>query len=296
MEYSITPVDINDKDLLRGVNRLLTETFGSEIPNDRLQICTRTNSPHDSLYMAAIQDDEIIGFNAFISHDLFLNGMAINCYQSCWTATSNAHRGKKIFQNLINSAKEMLLSRGAAFIFGFPNENSQHLFIKKLGFKEIPSLKWQVPNIGVFRNLYINAPDQRDQALLKDAIIQNDRQLIELKTKQYHDALVVIEFDESLIWGVPRQTKKLGVSLLYFEIGGLYVGNPKDIKPLFEKLYEAATRFHYFQLTTTSDNSVNRFLKHLKPAQTNDLIVFDLNLDTSKDIRFNFFGGVKDVF
>ena len=111
MEYSIAPVDINDKDLQPGVNRLLTETFGIEEPADKLQKHTRTNSLSESLYLAAIQDDEIIGFNAFISHDLFLNVSLINCYQSCWTATSNAHRGKKIFQNLINAAKEILMSR-----------------------------------------------------------------------------------------------------------------------------------------------------------------------------------------
>lgn len=275
---------------------MLGETFGSEIPDDKLEKCTRTNSSNGSLYLAATQDDEIIGFNAFISHDLFLNGSQINCYQSCWTATSNAHRGKKIFQNLINAAKESLLSRGAAFIFGFPNANSQPIFTQKLGFKEIPSLKWQVPNIKMIRDLHINVPRSSDLAAEKDSIIQNDRQLIELKTKQYREDLLVAEFNESLIWGVPRETKKFGMSLRYLDIGGFYISDPKDIKWVFEKLWSAARKFHYFQLSTTFNSSFNKFLKNLRPAQTNDLIVFDLNLDTSRKIHFNLFGGVKDVF
>lgn len=296
MDYTIIQIGLNDKELLRKVNQLLGETFGSDVPDDKLEKCTWTNSSNESLYLAATQDDEIIGFNAFISHDLFLNGSPINCYQSCWTATSNAHRGKKIFQNLINAAKDSLMSRGAAFIFGFPNANSQPIFTQKLGFKEIPSLKWQVPNIRMVRDMYINVPNSGDLAAENDSIIQNDRQLIELKTKQYRDELIVIEHGESLIWGVPRETNKFGMSLRYFDIGGFYTGDSKDVKPLFENLWSAARKFHYFQLSTTSNNSFNTFLKKLKPAQTNDLIVFDLNVDTGTDIHFNFFGGVKDVF
>ncbi len=296
MDYSIIQVGLNDKELLRGVNRLLGETFGRDMPDDKLEKCTWTNSSSNSLYLTAIQDDEIIGFNAFISHDLFLNGLPINCYQSCWTATSNAHRGKKIFQNLINEAKEILLSRGAAFIFGFANENSHPIFINKLGFKETPSLKWQVANLKMIRDLYLHTSDSEYRADQKEQIFQNDKQLIELKTKKYQDDLLVIEHDESLIWGVPRINRKFGIDLKYFEIGGFYIGDSKDIKPLFEKLWRTKNKVRYFQLTTTLNNSLNKYLKNLKPAQTNDLIVFDLNLDTGRDITFNFFGGVKDVF
>ncbi len=296
MDYSIIQVDLNDEVMLRKVNLLLGETFGGEMPEDKLEKCTATNSSNESLFLAATRDGEVIGFNAFISHDFFLNGSPINCYQSCWTATNNAHRGKKIFQNLINAAKEDLLSRGAAFLFGFPNANSQPIFTQKLGFKEISSLKWQVPNMPIIRNMYINLSDSENLAWEKDSIIQNDRQLIELKTKQYGNDLLVVEQDESLMWGVPRNTRRLGMSLRYFEIGGFYIRDSKDIKVLFEKLWKSAIKFHYFQLSTTVNNSSNRFLRNLRDAQTNDLIVCDLNIATGPDIRFNFFGGVKDVF
>jgi predicted N-acetyltransferase YhbS len=294
MDYSIEEVNINEQPTLQGVNRLLAETFGVDLNETKLQRSTRTNSLVESLYLAATKDDEIIGFNAFISHDLDLDGTAINCYQICWVATSNAHRGKKIFHNLINTAKEILALRGAAFMFGFPNENSQAIFTNKLGFREIGSLKWQVPNVSGLRGLHLRKPKKLNAP--SGCIKQNDNQLIELKTKEYGKELIVVEYKQSLIWGVIRARKKIGIELRYFEIGGVQIDDPEDIKPLFDRLWGKVKSAHYFQLTTTSDNSYNQFFTRLKNAQTNDLIVFDLNLLTSKNHRFNFFGGVKDVF
>ena len=79
MDYHIKPVDISKKDELQKINFLLRETFGDDIADDKLAKTTKTNSSQDSLYLAAIKDDEIIGFNAFISHDLIFNGSLINC-------------------------------------------------------------------------------------------------------------------------------------------------------------------------------------------------------------------------
>ena len=217
MDYRVEEIDIRDAANLSQIRSLLSETFGADVPENKLELSTTTNSPKPSLYVAAIQDDEVIGFNAFISHDMVADGQPINCYQSCWTATSQAHRGKKIFQNLINTAKEILRSRDAAFIFGFPNPNSQPIFTRKLDFREIGSLKWQVPNIPGLRNLYVAqaSPDE----LQKGSILQNDQQLIDLKTRTYGDKLVVVKHKNSVVWGIPREGTKAGVKLGYFEIG-----------------------------------------------------------------------------
>ncbi len=296
MDYQIKPIDISKKDELRKVNFLLRETFGDDIADDKLAKTTKTNGSQDSLYLAAIKDDEIIGFNAFISHDLILNGSLINCYQSCWIVTAEAHRGQKIFQNLSNTAKEILSKRDAAFIFCFPNENSRPIFTQKLGFREVPSLKWQVPNIPVVRDLYLNKPKNGAATLTRNAIFQNGRQLIELKRNIYNGELLLLESGQSFIWGVRRSRKKLGLNMQYFEIGGMFIDDPIDIRPLFEDLCKKMEKVSYIQLTTSVGSSYNQFFNNLKPAQTNDLIVFDLKLNTTGDLRFNFFGGVKDVF
>ncbi len=296
MEYQIKPVDITDADVLPKVNGLLRRTFDIDIGDGKLAATTQSCGRFDSLYLAAYRHDEVIGFNAFISHDLILNGSLINCYQSCWVATSLEHRSKGIFQSIANTATEILSSRGAAFIFCFPNGNSRPILIGKLGFREIPSLKWQVPNISIVRDLYVNKVECSVPNLSENVIFQNGRQLVDLKRRIYGDELVYLELDDSFIWGVRRERKKYGVNLQYFEIGGVFLIEASHMKKLFRKLYQQVKNIDYFQLTTSVGSPFNKFFKRLRPARTNHLIVFDLNLNTKADLRFNFFGGVKDVF
>ena len=119
--------------------------------------------------------------------------------------------------------------------------------------------------------------------------MQNGRQLIELKRKQYKDELLLCEREESFIWGVERKARKYGINVKYFEIGGLFVDQVDHVPHLFRDLCQKVGKVQYFQLTTSAGSSYNAFLHNLRPAQTNDL-------NTTDGVRFNFFGGVKDVF
>lgn len=296
MDYAVVPIEIEDRELANKVCGLLSDTFGREMTPEYLDICTNTDSNAKSVYIAAIQDGAVIGFNAFIAHDLITGNRTHTAFQSCWTATSRHHRGKRIFQNLINEGKNFLKQQGAAFIFGFPNENSQPIFTQKLGFKEIPSLKWQVPNIPVIRRFFVSpsAPDELGKDQLR--LMQNDRQLVAMKSRRYGELLVSLESEEGTVWGVRRRRKKAGIPLNYCEIGGVTLNERGNGRRLLEAFFRKAGRSAYFQLTTTVGNSLNCTFRRLAPAQTNDLIVFDLNMDTSSNTHFDFFGGVKDVF
>lgn len=295
MDYSVVPIDIRDVALCQKVCNLLSDTFGSEVTRDHLETCTTTDSETASMYVAAMQNDEIIGFNAFISHDLRSYESKVNAFQSCWTATSRHHRGKRIFQNLINEAKVLLKERGAAFIFGFPNENSHAIFTKKLGFREVPSLKWQVPNLPFLRTSFVAMPEhgfRQDQ----ERVEQNDRQLIAMKSRRHGALLDTIETRDGVVWGVKRERTKAGIRLKYCEIGGVTLANDGNPKRLLGDFFKTAKWAVYFQATTTEGNTLNPIFRKLTPARTNDLIVFDLNIDTSANMHFDFFGGVKDVF
>lgn len=296
MDYSIVPIGIRDPDYIKGVCSLLGETFGFEVSAEQLEANTTSNSIYDSLYLAAILDNQVIGFNAFISQDLLDRDSTVEAYQSCWTATSREHRGKRIFQNVINEAKRILLERGAAFIFGFPNENSQLIFTEKLGFKEVPSLKWQVPNVPLVRDRFLSKTGSIDLPPGDVILMQNDRQLIEMKSRKYEGSIEVIEDRGNLIWGIRRERVKAGLKMTYFEIGGLSIEDRQYLGGLFREMFRRVRGVAYFQLTTTVGNTLNTVFRRLRPAKTNDLIVFDLNLDTTRNTRFNFFGGIKDVF
>ena len=96
MSYEIKPVALDDPELSEQIVELLRSAFGGQVDLASLKRNTTTGAAQPSLYLAAIEDGEVIGFNAFISHELLFDGRTISCFQSCWTATSPAHRGKRI--------------------------------------------------------------------------------------------------------------------------------------------------------------------------------------------------------
>lgn len=295
MDYSIESIDLNDLRWSVKIAGLLTETFQTHVTVESLKRLTTTNSSTPSLYLGAVKGDELIGFNAFIPHDLEIGERVLCGLQSCWTATSSAHRGKKIFQNLINAGKDHLRNDGAAFIFGFPNDNSEFIFIQKLGFRKISSRKWQVPNFRLTLKRYVNELAEDSFIDPSKTITQNDRQLIHLKAKSHGDKLVAVEIDDGISWGVRREKEKFGLKIPYFELGGIFARSSSQVRALIAELHRRTNDAFYLQLTTSEGNYLEPSLNYLRPAQTNDLIVFDLNENT-EDRKFSFFSGVKDVF
>ena len=297
ISYEIREINFDNLDVANGVSLLLGDVYGStSFSIESVIKNTLTNSINSSLYMAAIWENKIIGFNAFIAHDLILNGNIVSGYQSCWTATSSEHRGKKIFQNLIINAHKILKERGAAFVFGFPNDNSYPLFTKKLNYREIPSQKWQLINLPGLKWGWCNPNPESIEHLKRDVILQNDCQLFVLKSKELYAKLIKVELDRSFAWGVRRSTFRKGVQVPYFDIGGFDLAHSSHFPHLLSLLQSATDFVAYFQLVTVKNNSFNSLLRHVKTSTSNCLVIHDLNLDTTKGICFNFFGGVRDVF
>lgn len=297
MDYKIIDIDIEDVGISTRLNELLGQVFGNTsdaLPHNKLKNNTTTKGSNKSLYLAAIENEEIIGFAAFISHSLILNNQFINCYQVCWVATHSEHRGKKIFQNLVEAAKKILQDRGAGFIFAFPNEISQPIFIHKLGFKEIHSLKLNIPNSVLLKNLFFNKNIDETSKLNSNSILQNEKELYELKRAEYGSQLIKSEKNGSIVWGTVKYKNLKGIKISYFDVGGIEIHNTADISVLFQRVTNL-NKFSFFQIVSTKNNSYNQIFKRFKPARTNDLIVFDLNLHTSL-VNFNFFGGIKDVW
>ena len=104
----------------------------------------------------------------------------------------------------------------------------------------------------------------------------------------------MVKEGESLLWGMEREQSKKGINFKYFDVGGLQIKNLADIKPLFGQLANLKNNL-YLQFVMPENNTYNSLFKTIKPAQTNNLIIFDLNLDTT-NCNFNFYSGVKDVY
>lgn len=295
MDYRVEEISLEERALERQVEDLIGEAFGMQLPVGRVRRNTAAPGLKTPLYVAALRDQEVIGFNAFIAHDLTLNGQQIAAFQSCWTATSAAHRGKKIFQNLILAAQEILGGRGAAFIFGFPNEASHPIFIHKLGYRQISPVKWQMPYLGLARPFWFNRSEARLSEMHHNVILQNDRELIHLKRNEPEPRVEVFEYDGSLCWGVRRERTLGGFTIGYLDIGGISLVDTRHMPILVWGLLGRIRSVAFAQLVGTEGAPYNGLLRRIAPSRSNVLIIKDLNLET-RGLSFNLFGGVRDVY
>ena len=81
--------------------------------------------------------------------------------QSFDTLTGEKHRGKGLFIKLAKKLEEEERAKNAALVFGFPNENSVHGFVKKLGFTyfgEVPFLIKPIRTSYFFKMIFKRAP------------------------------------------------------------------------------------------------------------------------------------------
>jgi predicted N-acetyltransferase YhbS len=295
MNYRVVEISLEDSRVESEVERLISAAFDLPVPSGRVRRNTATPGRPPPLYVAAIHDSTIIGFNSFTAHLLSINGQQMLAYQSGWTATSAAHRGKKIFQNLILTAQEILAARGAGFVFGFPNAASHPIFVGKLGYRQISAVKWQVPNVRCAARLLTKNTAADFSEFTRDAVLQDDRALIRLKGNEVLAGVKEFSLGDSFCWGVRRSHPTADFSWSYVDVGGLSLVNARHLPLLIEGLLLEFPRSAYAQLVSTDGAPYNALMRRVRPSTTNVLIVHDLNCDT-RGLRFNFFGGVRDVY
>jgi predicted N-acetyltransferase YhbS len=295
MDYRVDEISLEDVRVEGEVEQLIGQAFGIPMPSGRVRRNTAAPGRPPPLYVAAVQDSTIIGFNSFTAHLLTINGEEVLAYQSGWTATSAAHRGKKIFQNLILAAQEILAARGAGFIFGFPNAASHPIFVGKLGYRQISAVKWQVPNLPYAARLFARSAAADLSELTRDAALQDDRALIALKRNESDLQIKEFLHEGSFCWAVRRSRSIAGFNLSYVDVGGLQLVGARHLPVLIEGLLKHFPGAVYAQLVSTEGAPYNQLMKRVRPSTSNVLIVRDLNCDT-QGLRFNFFGGVRDVY
>jgi hypothetical protein len=296
MDYDIKEVDLFDPVAETKVTNLLRVTFNSDIHSQRVRLNTWTKSTvSPSLYLGAFIGEELIGFNGFISHDLIWNGDIVNCHQSCWTATNPNHRGKRIFNNLIEEAKAILKERGSAFILGFPNADSGAIFTSELGFTSSPMSKALIPSNWLLPTRNLRHWSDIETLVVENSYSQNEHQLIVLKKQESGGEILVVEDYHNLIWGRMRKRKAGPLTLSYFDCGGMIINNPHFFGQLVAKLV-GVYKPTYIQFVMHHTNQYAALFKQVRPAMhTEPLVLFDLKRQTA-DARFNLFAGAKDIF
>jgi carbonic anhydrase/acetyltransferase-like protein (isoleucine patch superfamily) len=296
MNYHIENVDPTAPKYKEQINRLLINVFDlqADLEHTTFELHTETGQ-QKSIHLAAIENDQIIGFNAFIHHEFYVEGKSISGYQSCWSAINERYRGKKIFQNLIQEAKKILAQNNAYFLFGYPSPPSYPIFTQKLGPKEYNSFKLQIPNFEFIIKSYLSKSNQTIENLESKSVLQNNQELFHWKKKKHGDLLRKFEYGNSYIWGVirTRRVKYWPFAIKYFDIGGIELKNTADIYPLFRQI----TRLrgvYYIQSVVPDCNRYNELFSGFRQANTENFAVF--NLKEGLDWNFNLFAGLKDVF
>ena len=289
-EYQIEPLDLNSvwRDQ---IGKVVSEAFHNDSAAqtlERIEKTTATHGARPSIYFGAIEGGELIGFNAFIRHELELAGNPIIAYQSCWTATSSAHRGKRVFQNIILEAHRALALEGGHFVIGWPNPSSEPLFVHKLGYRREGSVKRNI--FGPMAEHFFGDLEAR-----AGGINQNDAQLIDLKRGLHGDRLIVEGDGQDLLWGVIRSRPTRLGPIPYFEVGGLRWSKPSGAKLLASGMRGRLPLVAYWQIISERRNTINPAIGKFQESSTNPLIWYPLSTNVS-DGPFDFFGGIRDVY
>lgn len=289
--YRIERLDL-DSEWRDQIGRVVGEAFALGSPAsdvvDRISATTSSRIDQGSVYFGAIENNELIGFNAFIAHELELQGSPMLAFQSEWSATHIAHRGKRVFQSLIREAHRELALEGAAFVVGWPNHLSEPLLVNKLGYRRESSVKRNIPGLGVehfFGSL----------AAQPTGISQNDAQLIRIKRAIYGEKLLVEGDGEDLLWGVLKSRPTRLGAMPYFKVGGMHWSKPGGAKDLARRMRKRLPRVAYWQIISEARNSMNPAIGNFVPAPIAPLVWFALDGESSKG-PFDFFAGIRGFF
>lgn len=292
LTYRIEPVDVNNPAVELELRQVIKAAFQEKelLPQTFLANKLNSRAAKPSLFLAAIENGQIIGCNAFVAIDFIYNGNPITGYLSCWTATHPDHRRKKVFVKIINEAKRLLTEAGAGLIYGIANNNSNPIFTKKLGFTEIPAAYVRIPRIPFLLNRYFSGKPFIGQ----QALMVNERQVEAYKRSQFPEVIKAVRYHDSWAWGKIEIRKKWGFRIRAFYVGGIDLANPNDLPALIKTIFRQQ-RVPIIQISSCTRNSFNALLNHWKPSlYMNGFIYYNLNLPSFE--YFNAMIGAIDVF
>ena len=296
LNYLIREIDVRDPSISGRVCHLLNEVSHSKMQPASIWLKTFTQSRESSsLYLGAFIGDEIVGFNAYISHDFIFNGEFVNCFQACLTATSSEHRRRGIYFNLRQTAIDLLRDRGTAFIFSYPNHNSGPILLKTFGFKVIGTLYIiNIPNVPLWADSFFTDWEGSNYLTMADSYLQNDYQLIKLKKKQYGEDIKIVSDCGNMIWGKIAYKMLFGIRMKYFDVGGMIVEKPYSFK-LCVKEIMSTYKIAFIQFAINSSSYFNRLFRRNKISNDEPLMIYELN-GSHAEKRFNLLSGVRDTF
>ncbi len=284
--------DCNDPATDLALRKLIAAAYHTEvlIPEKHLAAQVDSHASMQSFFLVAEENGEVIGCNGFLANDFYLNDTHYVGYQSCWAATHPLHQGKKVFSSLTNEAKTITKEKGAGFLYGIANDQSNPILKNKLDFIEIPAQVLRIPNLPLIKNNYF----QKGASVnYNNACVINEEQVRAHKYAQTPGLVKLVKFNESWLWGKLIMKKKYGIKIPVFYVGGVQLKEAGDLEGLMKQVF----RLHkpwFLQFFSCSTNSFNGLLKGWKKPKMNGFIFYNLGMRAFD--HFNLMIGVLDVF
>jgi GNAT superfamily N-acetyltransferase len=131
-EYTFERVS---KQRLQDIKLLYRECFSEEVQIDFLEkkYNTEVFGANNIGYIAYDKSGNPAAYYGVFPCRAQIKNQTYLCAQSGDTMTHPNHRGKGLFVSLAKASYQLARESGIKFVFGFPNENSYHGFVKKLG-------------------------------------------------------------------------------------------------------------------------------------------------------------------
>lgn len=278
------------------VATFLAEVFDRRPEHSALAHFQLAQNDAPALFVAALDNDDLIGFAAFTSHSVFIRGERRVAYHAIDVATSAAHRGKGIFPRLVGFAEHQLAAQGAAFIFGFPNASAYPIWTVKLGYQQMGLTRWRAP---AWRSIDALTIGKHDWPKLPLTVAQDDDQLIEWKRRVHGDALIVARNGSGLLWGI-RQRQSVGrLRIPFLHLGGFSFDCRAGFLAAYREALAMAGRPPVARFEAVSTNPFLAPFALAQPQQAAFLKIIYKGLAVTDDVLargIGMFGGIKDTF
>jgi hypothetical protein len=232
-----------------------------------------------TLLLGGFVDGQLATMNAFMPQTFLRNGAKVVGFQSGFSATGGEHRGKGYWPKLLNASMDILTSRGADFIFGFPNPVSQPLFEKKLGFDTAQMWRTVLPTTATYLKRFRCSPGA-------GTFVPDLEQLTRRKA-QVHPDLVQIDTGTWSGFGKVRKSRGLHV----IDIGGMQSTDGELNLPIRRLGRKAGAAMFRFEASESSCFSASFRPKRFSRPVIFKRLASDLRID---DITF--LGGLSDDF
>ncbi|MEO6135550.1 MAG: GNAT family N-acetyltransferase [Ginsengibacter sp.] len=141
-----------------------------------------------SIYYAIGNAGEIAAIYTYLPVVFTCMGSIVNAMQSFDTLTDKDHRGKGLFIKLASKIEAEEKQKSNELVYGFPNENSVHGFVKKLKFNYFGEVPFLIKPFGI--SYFI-------------------KRILKSKTESFSDSNLVMVIDEKLKNKYPGSIKEI---------------------------------------------------------------------------------------